>query len=115
MKNGLLENYAMEDLSFEDYPKPSIMQMAIFVQRKTLEKQYPGCEIEVVHYSGFVRIIAHEPEEVDSFTLYHNDFAKEDIFLMAVEQYADFLKETYPKCKIIKEQVPLGTRIVAKN
>lgn len=64
MKNGLLENYAMENLSFEDYPKPSIMQMAIFVQQKTFEKQYPGCCIEVLHWrgSGFVRVIAHEPE-----------------------------------------------------
>lgn len=60
-ENGALENYDMVDLSFEDYPTPAIMQAAIWVQRKEFMKMYPECEIETVHFKGYIRVIAHEP------------------------------------------------------
>ncbi len=61
-ENGLLENYTMEDLYFKDYPQPGIMQIAIWLKRKECKKLYPECEIEILHYEDFIRIIAHEPK-----------------------------------------------------
>lgn len=65
-KNGLLKNYDTIDLYFKDYPQPCIMQVAIWVQRKEFMKLYPKCEIEILHYRGFIRVIAHEPKSKES-------------------------------------------------
>ncbi len=62
-ENGLPKNYDMEDLSFEDFPTPAIMQVAIWIQQKEFKKKYPECVIEIIHYQGFIRIIAHEPDK----------------------------------------------------
>lgn len=114
MENGLLENYDTKDLYFGNYPQPGIMQVAIWLQRKEFNKLYPGCEIEIIHLKDFIRIIAHEPEEKDSFTLYRGDFVQDATFRQHIRELQDFFKKKYPDCEIKKEAVEDdGIRVVA--
>lgn len=114
-RSEVLENYGMVDLSFEDYPTPAIMQMAIWVQRRDFRKQYPECEIEIIHYKGYIRIIAHEPAVKESFTFYEEDFAFKHSFQPAISAFTKFLKEQYPDCEIVRTAVKGGIRIDARK
>lgn len=61
---GLAKNFDKTDLYFENFTH-GIINIAIWLWRRRIKKLHPNCDITILRFPNFVRLIATEPEHCE--------------------------------------------------